>query len=201
MKWSAFFVFAGILISLQAQAQFAPELNRFNASDFKGQAVYLNWELAAGSVCNGISVLRSEDGETFTMVGDIYGVCGSLSYPVSYDFTDSKPVLNKRSFYRLEMGRGYFSDIISIEVINIQSGFHIRPNPINNTGKIYFSNDSKFEHQIQIISPKGYPVFSAITNQDFFEINAESFHAGVYLFIISTANDPKKASGRFIVQH
>ncbi len=188
-----------IFCSKQAVAQNAPELNRFNVSEYRGQ-VYLAWELAAGSTCNGIRVERSEDGESFTRIGNIYGVCGSFSEPVSYDFTDTKPIINKRSYYRLEMGKGFFSEIVSLEIINIQNGYHIRPNPVSNNGKIYFSNESRFEHHIQIISPKGFVVHQASTNQDFFEINADSFQSGIYFFVISTANDPKKASGRVMVQ-
>jgi len=112
-----------LLISQSASvsvAQNHPILGKFSISENNGD-VYLSWSIIAGSSCNGIQIYRSIDSINFSQIGDIPGVCGSVDFTQTYDFTDNNPVKNKVNYYRLELGNQDFSQIVSIEIIDISS--------------------------------------------------------------------------------
>lgn len=103
-----------LLVSLKGistlHAQQLPYLNTFSATETNGQ-VYLNWIIASGNTCDGVRVYRSADGIEYNQIGDIGGICGSPYSAVSYEFWDTMPLLNRISYYKLELGNLGFSHI------------------------------------------------------------------------------------------
>lgn len=181
-------------------AQHNPILDNFNLTDNYGK-VFLSWTIISGSTCNGIQIYRSTDNISFIKVGDIAGICGSTSSPTNYNFTDENPEKNKTNFYRLELGGNGSSEILSVQIIDIESGgYQIRPNPVLAEAKIYFDNNRKLQNEIFIYNLSGKLVYTSSTKKDFFELNAETFTSGIYLFIISTEENAKKESGKIAIQ-
>jgi len=89
-----------------------------------GQQVHLYWVMQGGSQCNGTRILRSADGETWSEVGMIGGICGSTEVDEAYDFRDSFPMLNTRNYYRTELIGLGFSQVVWVDVFNPdQQGF------------------------------------------------------------------------------
>ena len=182
-------------------AQSHPILGKFYISENEGD-VYLNWSIIEGSTCNGIQIYRSTDSTNFSQIGEIYGVCGSVSFEQPYDFTDNNPVKNKVNYYRLELGNQGFSQIVSVEIIDIESnGYQIRPHPANSETKIYFDNNTNREQQLILYNMNGIEVFTSTTKEDFFLLKTSFLQSGLYFFTISISGNPPTAQGKLLVQH
>lgn len=182
-------------------AQSHPILGKLYASEIKGK-VYLNWQIIAGSTCNGIQIYRSTDSINFVQIGSIPGLCGNISQPQNYDFIDNNAVKNQINYYRLELGNRGYSQIISLAIVDIKKdGYQIRPNPIITEGKIYFENNNNKAHQILIYDQRGIQVYSNSTKEDFFYLNTKLLSSGIYLFTISNTDMALKVKGKLLVQH
>ncbi|HAW51895.1 MAG TPA: hypothetical protein DCX54_06130, partial [Flavobacteriales bacterium] len=109
-------LFLTLILELSAFPQ-QTILDRFQANTVDSQ-VYLSWTIKKGSTCNGIKITRSADSLNFVEIGRIDGVCGDASSAVNYSFIDATPLLNRKNFYRLDLGDVGPSEIISIDVIS-----------------------------------------------------------------------------------
>jgi len=182
-------------------AQTHPILGKFYISENEGD-VYLSWSIIAGSSCNGIQIYRSTDSINFSQIGEIAGVCGSVNFEQLYDFTDNNPVKNKANYYRLQLGNQGLSQIVSIEIIDIESSdYQIRPNPTNAETKIYFDNNNKREYELSVFKFNGIKILSATVKDDFFILNTSELQSGLYLFTISASGNLPTAKGKLLVQH
>ena len=180
-------------------AQHNSILDNFTVFENNGK-VYLNWTIISGSTCNGIQIYRSTDSISYFKIGSIAGIRGSSSTTTNYNFTDNNPEKNKINCYRLELGGNWTSEILSVEIIDIESGYQIRPNPVIGKGKIYFDNNTKLQHQLFIYNLNGLQIFSSTTKEDFFELNTKIFLSGISPFTISTEGNLLKAKGKLMVQ-
>lgn len=105
-----------LLIVFPAQlctGQEHPFLSHFSVSEGYGN-VRLDWTMTSGNTCFGILIMRSLDGIVFDRIGEIDGLCGNISEPVDYVFTDEFPVQFSELYYRLELGVNGPSSIQSI---------------------------------------------------------------------------------------
>ena len=195
-------ILLSILISVigcKAFGQTNPILGHFFASEKEGEVI-LSWEIVAGSTCNGIQIYRSTDGLSFSQIGDIPGICGNISFAQDYIFTDLNGVKNKTNFYKLRLGSNGYSPVISVEIIDIdKNGYLIRPNPITESSRIYFSNETFTESLISIYDLKGIVVYSNITQNDFFSIDGSHFNSGIYIFSISVSGNLSKIKGKLVI--
>jgi hypothetical protein len=199
ITWFLKFFLVIVLLPVNLSSQETLVLNRFAATEFKG-TVFLSWQLAKGSTCNGIQVFRSSDSLNFESIGHIFGVCGSVAEPVNYDFTDENPVVNRKSYYRLLFGNVIESEVVSIEIIDVKRGFLLRPNPIYSQGKLYFQNDTKKIHDLFLVDLNGRLSYFSETKEDFFPINSSDFPAGIYSFqIVGRLDGVLKAEGRVVI--
>lgn len=174
-------------------------LDRFAASEIKGK-VLLDWIITSGSTCQGISILRSTDSINFFQIGNIGGVCGNISTPQAYNFIDDNPIKNKINYYRLELGGIGLSKIIAVEIIDLQSGgFQIRPNPITDEARIYFSNNTRHNTELNVYRLNGSKVLNMQTTFEYFSIASGSLQTGIYIFTISTAGNLPFVNSKLIV--
>jgi len=166
----------------------------------QGETVYLRWTIEAGNTCEGTRIQHSTDGITYTETGEIPGVCGSPDQPVSYDYTDSVPVVNQYNYYRLEMGLLGYSSPLFVEVVILNdNGYTIQPNPVVNTSILRFDNPDSESHEVCLINSMGSVVFSIITTSDRVEIDSRFLASGTYIFKILN-NNSLKARGKIIVK-
>ena len=188
-------------IATMASAQEQAILGRFSVSENKND-VYLTWSILAGTTCNGVQIYRSTDSINFTEVGRIIGVCGRFDFEEAFDFTDKNPVKNKINYYRLALGGQGLSEIVSVEIIDIESkGYQIRPHPANAETKFYFHNNTKQEQRFSLYNQNGIEVFTTTTKENFVQVNTAFLQSGLYLFNISTTGNPPTAKGKLLVQH
>lgn len=86
-------------------AQGHPYLSRFELVEQFGR-IKVEWTLVAGNTCYDIEVLRGTDTTAVEPIGTIYGLCGNISEPVDYAFTDAEPIPFATAYYRLVLGSG-----------------------------------------------------------------------------------------------
>jgi len=194
------FRFLALLISTfnsLAIAQDNAELEQFSVYEVNGKA-YLYWVITAGTSCNGIAVERSETNAGFQEIYDIPGVCGSVSSPQAYDFTDQSPVFNKPSYYRLRLGNGGYSPTAAITIFSVSDeGYIVRPNPVNSNSRIYFENKKGEEKTWQLFSSSGTQILQESTRENNFSIPIQNLSSSVYLFTIR--GPASVITGRFVV--
>ncbi|MFU8842303.1 MAG: T9SS type A sorting domain-containing protein [Bacteroidales bacterium] len=187
------------LLTIQTGAQNEPAYENFTVTAFQGK-VYLSWILPAGSTCFGIQVYRSEDGEIFEEIGWFYGICGSNSESVPYSFVDEEPMLNQTNYYRIELGKGFFSDIISVQVIDLSGkNSQVRPNPVVDVSAVYFTNGSGKNHTLSVYDLNGKLINAQSTHLDFFEVNASSIPFGLYIYAIISDDGSFYSNGKLII--
>ncbi len=194
-----------LLISTSTMAQQEgpghPILDKYNVFETGGK-VYISCTISSGNTCNGIDVFRSDDSLNFTNVGNVAGLCGSSSSPVTYDFVDDTPILNKPSYYKLELG-GYGYTIVKIvTVIDTKVfGFQVRPNPANEKAVIYYQNDNNNEFEFVLYNLSGFQISSQISTTNKFDVNTAALTKGLYFFTIIKSSTQEKLIGKLVVQH
>lgn len=190
-----------ILCRLSASAQPDAVLGRFSAYENDG-VVYLNWSILSGSTCDGIRVYRSPDSLRFSQIGEISGVCGSVSFEQSYDFTDPEPIMNVKSYYRLELGNLGFTRAISIQVFDLGvNDFLMSPNPCDRQTTIRISNESGREQWFTLHDSGGRLVHEKLTREELILVDVSLLPSGIYLFRTSENGKEIRTQGRIVVQH
>jgi hypothetical protein len=190
------FIFAS---SERTQGQVNSILGHFYASEENG-VVILSWEILTGSTCNGIQIFRSTDDLNYVQINDIPGICGNISFAQDYIYEDSNPVKNKTNFYKLKLGTSGYSPVISVEIIDInKSGYQIRPNPVRENSKIYFTNEMNSESLISIYDFNGAEVYTNMTYNNYFNIDRSLFNSGFYIFSISITGNFPNIRGKLLV--
>lgn len=176
-----------------------PYLDRFQATEVDGK-VFLSWTLKAGNTCNGVQILRATYGQSFQLIGEIPGVCGSVSEDVDYTFFDSSPVPLAINHYRLELGNDGFSQIVSIQINGLPSvGYQVRPHPVSAISLLLFENDTRQLHSLLLSNLHGQVIIRSETVEDHFIIDRQDFSAGIYLFALLDSDKRVVNSGKIVV--
>jgi hypothetical protein len=182
----------------KAQGHFL--LDNFSVTEFNGK-VSIRLTISAGSACNGIKFYRSNDSINFTQIGSIEGVCGLINSPVFYEHIDDSPIVNKRSYYKVELGIYGFTDILSIEVLDFRvSEVQIRPNPVKAKAQILFSNPFSETHYLEVYSITGKSLARFETSEVYFEIDFSQWGSGLYFISISRQSHLAGFRGKVLVE-
>jgi hypothetical protein len=202
LNWIVLFVsFSMVFVSSFANAQSNPILDDFSILA-NNRKVYLNWIIKSGSTCNGIQIFRSANNSSFKEIGNIAGICGSVSSATPYNFVDQNPEKNTINFYRLELGNNGTSQTLSIEIIDIEKeGSQVRPNPVYNEAKIYFNNNTKVLNYLSVYNLSDKLIDELSSKENFFEIDSTNYSNGIYFFKIINKEKIIISKGKFIVAH
>ena len=178
-----------------------PILDRFSAFEVN-ETVQIECVISSGSTCNGIDVLRSTDSLTYEIIGNISGVCGSSSDPVTYNFEDPNPVLNAPNYYKLALGGFGFTNVITIIIKDIEEGkLRIAPNPSSAVSQIFFNNPLNQVYRLSIRNLVGESVVRKETREDLFEVNVSNLNAGYYFIHVSSEESNIVVTGVLVVSH
>lgn len=199
-KLVAIFLLA-VSSALSANAQVIDITSFFKASENQGK-VLLSWQIVTGSTCNGIQIYRGTDSTQLTQIGEIIGVCGSVTEPIDYSFVDENLSKNNTYYYRLEFGTQGFSEILSINVEGLFNGTaQARPNPISTTGKIFYSKTDNKNCTLTLYDAFGRKTIEATTKNNFFTIDAFGLKNGSYFYTIVSEDGILVANNRLLVHH
>ncbi len=142
--------------------------------------VLISFIMRGGFSCNGINIERSEDSVSFSVIGDIEGICGNPDFDVPFSFIDPLPLPNRKNFYRLDMMQLGYSPVLSVFFFKTNTlGILIFPNPCIEKCSLYFENAKQEKVKLELFQ-NGKMVFTQTTNQDFIELGMHSFAAGIY---------------------
>ena len=180
---------------------FAQEADPYLSKIFVAQVdetVYMRWTITAGNTCDDTYIERSEDGVTFERIGVIGGICGSPDQAITYDFTDTLPLPNRISYYRLQLGFLGYSSPESLEFIRFnEENYFLGPNPFNDFTRIYFNNDENNESRLILYDINGRLIMEKTTSGQDFIIRREDIESGNYVFRLITG-DHNTISGKII---
>ncbi len=195
LKQLIFSVF--VLIGLNSWSQTLLADFDIDVSDGK---VLLAWTINSGSTCNGMQIYRSKDSINFTLIKDIQGVCGNLSSPVSYTYTDQTPILNAINYYRINFGGQEDSPILGVEVINVLSNSYLlRPNPVTGAANLYFENDNQNEVVLKVFDDFGDVIYLEQTSSNKFVLDSTNFSSGMYYFSLENQKTSNVINGKAVI--
>lgn len=188
MRWKILIVWLIILNSIKGQSIAF-------VSDFKlievEQGVFLNWQIDSGYICQGIDILRSNDGVNFEEIGHISGVCGSLTKDVSYSFLDSSPENGRSNYYRLKINGFGETEILELFFLSIpDDGARVYPNPASQQQvNVKFENSNNDRFLLRVVSLDGRLILSEETIENEFVIPSNELSPGIYTILISGPSD------------
>jgi len=180
------FVVFFLLLASSSRCQENPAVVQFEIIQVQAGA-QLNFTLAAGNTCLGIRILRSDDNTSFSEIGFIGGVCGSVSDNVSYSYTDSMPLANKVGYYQLDLELLGTSAVHSFRYINYGSEPVVAvPNISEGLFHLYFQNPRKAPVRLTVFDLNGrkiketdYPGINSI------DLDLSNERAGEFIFNIN----------------
>jgi len=186
-----------LFIPSSASAQEHPFLSAFTLTENTG-SITLQWALVAGSTCAGTKIERSLNGVEFTLVHEIFGVCGALSEPVSYNWTDPAPPEFSTVYYRLQLGANGNSSIQSLQFDQlVTTDQRAYPSPAFDVVTIAVRIAQQAEVDLRVWNSAGKQVLDRVGEAGpAHEFNVKTLPAGVYTY--DAVSDGKHFSGRFV---
>ena len=166
--------------------------------DLNQGKVLLAWTIKSGNVCNGIQIYRSstEDSLNFELIEDIQGVCGDLSSPITYTFTDENPKQNQINYYKLLLGQE-FSDVLEIEVLFIPANSYLlKPHPITSSSLLYFYNSNNNDVELKVFDDFGSVIYKSQTTSNSFILDSSIISSGLYYFTLENKSNKSIINGR-----
>jgi hypothetical protein len=193
-------ILLSIFTSSSIYAQAAYLLDNFTVSESNGK-VNIRLTLSAGSTCDGIRFYRSPDSTNFEEIGHIAGVCGLSSFPTNYEFLDNDPIVNKKSYYKIELGVYGYTDVLSIEVMQLSSiDLIIRPNPVQSLTTVFFNNPYFETHFLYLYSGTGQLIDILETQYDYFTLDFNDKNRGIYWVTIAKKGHLPSYRGKVLVE-
>lgn len=179
----------------------SPILDKFDVLA-NHQHVFISCTIGSGNVCQGIEIWRSIDSINFVSVGDIPGICGSLSEPVTYSFTDENPPKNQFIFYQLKFGGFGESEILKTRVnhYGVNSSL-VFPQPANQFATILFNYEFGYNYKLKLYNMTGQQVLEYNPKENPFKISTEAIPNGIYSYVISQDFNTNLILGRLVIQH
>ena len=164
-----------------------PVLSKFLVAQVE-ETVFLRWTITAGNTCEDTHIERSADGIAYERIGLIGGICGSPDQAITYEFTDTMPLINRKSYYRLELGFYGYSSPQSVEIFILDdNNYLLAPNPFTTYTQLRFENGSGEEYQLRITDMQGRIVMESATRDDFFIIKRGDLSQGVFIFRVTNS--------------
>jgi hypothetical protein len=174
-------------------------LSKFFATPLD-ETVFLRWTITAGNTCEDTHIERSSDGISYERIGLIGGICGSPDQSITYEFTDTLPLFNHTSYYRLKLGYYGFSSPQTVKINRFnESGYQLAPNPFSDFTRLAFENDEEEEHKLIISDMNGRIVQEMMTTGDEFIIRRLDMNSGLYFFRVFS-QDQVLYSGKLVVK-
>jgi hypothetical protein len=164
------------------------------------EGVLVDFTMFAGATCNGIRLERTTDYLAFTTIHEFVGVCGSTAGETNYQFTDSDPVTNKISHYRLDAGlQGLYSDFRSITYIDYgNSGLTVFPNPCSQNCTWYIDNPTDAVFECFLMDAVGRLILRETIRGNTWQPETELLPQGLYYYQIRQQTE-LKFTGKILI--
>lgn len=168
----------------------------YAASSFK-DGVLISFTMRGGFSCNGINIERSEDSVSFSVIGDIEGICGSPDFDVAFTFTDASPLPNRTNYYRLDMKQLGYSPVMSVFYTKLNTeGVLVFPNPCIEQCKLFFDNPQREKTGVELFQSER-KIIELVTDKNFMVFEMQHYSAGVYHYVLKWP-DGKMFQGKLV---
>ena len=165
-----------------------------------GESVVLNFELRQGAICFGIQIQRRDEFSNFQQIGLIPGICGSEDYPESFVFTDSEPLRNQRSFYRLIFNSLGQSNELEVFVPGFnENDYVIAIEPNTQQLSVFFRNPLEQNVQLNLFSLRGDLLHQASSQTGFIPLPTAVFREKFLVFYIISEDRQFYISGKILL--
>ena len=196
---SCLLVGLSLLCGQWARAQEHPFLSAFTLTE-NTASITLDWTLVAGSTCAGTKVERSQNGVDFTVVHEIFGVCGAIEQPVDYSWIDPAPPEFSAVYYRLQLGVNGSSSIQSLvfdQLVTTEQRAYPSPTADEVTIAVRLPQQAKVD--IRLYDARGALVLERLgMNGPVHTLSLAAKSAGVYLYDVE--NDGRHFRGRLVLE-
>jgi hypothetical protein len=166
-------------------------LTSFNGR-YSNSAAYLDWQTSQEINSDHFELLKSTDGQNFSLVSSIKSA-GNSNTVKNYSYTDYTPGNSQYVYYRLKQvdinGKFAFSSIVKIS-LGAKMGIEVFPNPFVSNFTASFSAAKTAEASVVLRNSIGQPVFKQIVkvnkgNNSVVINNLPALTTGVYYLSIS----------------
>ena len=190
-------VTAALLSAALGFGQDLPLLESFSAIQVENH-VQLDFSIAGGASCNGVQLLRSSDGEYFTEIGAIQGICGGSEFTEQYTLRDNAPLQTSTNRYKLVLGVQGESEVIQLDFVPLYAGFNVYPNPVQDGSVLKWNNPTGVPFTLNIYTLFGQRVEHAqsIISSEFI-LQFQGVLPGTYVFHL-IGEDGRHITGKFI---
>ena len=187
-------------LPLFSRSQSADEvLSKFFAVQLD-ETVFMRWTITAGNTCEDTHIERSADGTNYERIGLIGGICGSPEQSITYEFTDTEPLVNQAAYYRLLLGFYGYSSPQVVEFIRLnEQDYLLAPNPFSEFTRLVFENDEDEEYNLIISDMQGRIMQEMTTTGDEFIIPGLDWNSGLYFFRVFS-QDKVLYNGKLLVR-
>lgn len=170
-------------------------VQQFTATQYK-QSILLNFVITPGNSCTGYQIQQSGDSLNFNILYDFSGICGELTKPQSFSFTDETPLKNSVNYYRILIMPTDYSTITSVVFSDIsEKGYLLYSNPITQNLKLLCNSANG---KLKIYNQTGNMVKEFIADEkSLFNEDLSSWPQGLYYFTIET-NIGNNVRGKFL---
>jgi hypothetical protein len=171
----------------------------FNLSQTDNR-VLISFTIRGGVTCSGVKIERSDDGTKYSEVYEFAGVCGSLNTDESYAYTDTQPLINQTSWYRLDLGSlGLYSGTRTIRYIQYNSSrLVVFPTPCRDDCEVFFSNPREIEHEAVLYDRSGKTISRKFISENRWKPGTTSLPGGIYFFRILREGEIRH-SGKLLI--
>lgn len=167
------------------------ELLNFTATK-QTDDVLLKWTTATEINSSHFEVLRSNDGYTFSRIGENIQAAGNSNTTKNYALLDPEPY-NGINYYRLKQvdidGTNEYSNVISVEFDNSSIDALIIPQPALQNAELLFNSKKKSVLNIDVFDLTGRKVteivFQAEVGRNIVNLDLNSVSKGIYFLSIS----------------
>lgn len=185
------------LWSLPTFAQEHPFLSQFDVTELDG-AVRLEWTMVAGNTCNDTRIHRSVNGGAFEVVGLLSGLCGDITTPIAYSWTDTEPVEMATLAYRLELGTNGSSSIKELFFGQLVTSDRIFfPSPATDHGTLVLRTDLNRTVDLRVWDLNGALRMERLgVHGARHDLDLDAWPSGLYLYEATASG--KRFAGRFV---
>lgn len=165
-------------------------ITHFDGRYNNGQVV-LNWQTTQEINSNRFEILKSSNGQNFTVAGTVLSA-GNSSTIKNYSFTDNQPANGQYVYYRLRQvdidGKSAMTDVIKVTVGNTSS-LRVFPNPFTSGFTASFTANKNADATLIIRNVIGQPVMQRTIktikgNNSVNVTNLATLSTGVYYLTI-----------------
>lgn len=186
-----------LLGSLPASAQEHPFLSQFDVSQLDG-AVRLEWTMVAGNTCTDTRIHRSVNRGAFEVVGLLSGICGDITTPKQYNWTDVAPVEVSFLAYRLELGTNGNSSVQELffdQLVSSEQLFF--PSPVEDRAALVLRTDLNGTVDLRVWDLSGRLRLERLSARGAqHELDLGAWPSGLYVYEANA--DGKRFTGRFL---